>query len=51
MEDHHLIRQYVEKRKIEQYIRDMVIQDNDFVFKHLLLENYKRWINMKKYYF
>ncbi len=29
----------------------MVRQDNDFVFKQLLVENYKRWSNMKKYYY
>jgi hypothetical protein len=50
-EDHHLIRQFVEKIKIEQYIRTMVRDDNDFVFTQLLIENYKRWLNMKKYYY
>jgi hypothetical protein len=29
----------------------MVRQDNDFVFNLLLVENYKRWLNMKKYYY
>lgn len=29
----------------------MVRQDNEFVFKQLLKENYKRWINMKKCYY
>lgn len=51
MKDHHLIRQYINKIKIEQYIRAMVRQDNDFVFKQLLVENFKRWLNMKKYYY
>jgi hypothetical protein len=50
-EDHHLIRKFIYRRKIEQYIRSMVREDNDFVFKHLLVENYKRWLNMKKYYY
>jgi len=49
--NHHHIRKFIEKRKIEQYIRSMVRQDNDFVFKQLLEENYKRWVNMKKYYY
>jgi len=49
--DHHLIRKIIDKRKIEQYIRCMVRQDNDFVFKQLLVENYQRWLNMKKYYY
>ncbi len=51
LKDHHLIRQKIDKRKIEQYIRCMVRQDNDFVFKQLLVENYQRWSNMKKYYY
>jgi hypothetical protein len=51
MENHYLIRRFIDKRQIEQYIRTMIRQDNDFVFKHLLVENYDRWINMKKYYY
>jgi len=51
IESHHLIRQFISKIKIEQYIRTMVRQDNDFVFTYLLIENYKRWLNMKKYYY
>jgi hypothetical protein len=51
IEGHHLIRQFIDKRKIEQYIRAMVRHDNDFVFKHLLVENYNRWLNMRKYYY
>lgn len=51
MKDHYLIREFINKRKIEQYIRAMVRQDNDFVFKQLLVENYRRWLNMTKYYY
>ena len=29
----------------------MIRQDNDFVLKQLLIENYKRWLNMKKCYY
>jgi hypothetical protein len=29
----------------------MIRQDNDFVFKQLLKENYQRWLNMKKCYY
>ena len=29
----------------------MVIQDNYFVFQQLLVENCKRWLDMKKYYY
>jgi hypothetical protein len=51
IEDHHLIRKIINRRNIEKYIRSMVRQDNDFVFKLLLVENFKRWINMTKYYY
>lgn len=49
--DHHLVRSFIVKKNIENYIRSMVRQDNDFVFKQLLVENYNRWSNMKKYYY
>jgi hypothetical protein len=29
----------------------MVRQDNSFVFNQLLIENEKKWLNMKKYYY
>ena len=48
---HHLVRSLVNIKHIENYIRSMVRQDNDFVFKLLLVENYNRWLNMKKYYY
>ena len=51
IKDHNLIRKLINKRNIEQYIRTMIRQDNDFVFKHLLVENYNRCLNMKKYYY
>ena len=51
VKEHNLLRNMIIKRNIEQYIRTMVRQDNDFVFKLLLVENYKRWLNMKKYYY
>jgi hypothetical protein len=51
IKEHYLLRSFINKIHIEQYIRTMVRQDNDFVFKLLLVENYKRWLNMKKYYY
>jgi hypothetical protein len=49
--DHHLIRNFINKKNIEQYVRCMIRQDNDFVFNQLIFENYQRWLNMKKYYY
>lgn len=51
LEDHWLVRNHIDKRNIENYIRTMIRQDNSFVFKQLLLENEKKWLNMKKYYY
>lgn len=51
LEDHILIRKHINKRHIENYIRTMVRQDNSFVFNQLLIENEKKWLNMKKYYY
>jgi len=35
--------------QFENYIRDIIRRDNSFVFNEILKENYKKWINMKKY--
>jgi hypothetical protein len=51
IEGHHLIRSFINRNNIENYIRSMIRQDNDFVFKQLLVENYNRWLNMRKYYY
>ena len=51
LKDHHLLKTLTNKRHIENYIRTMVRQDNEFVFNQLLVENYHRWIQMTKYYY
>ena len=51
LKDHHLLKKLTNKRHIENYIRTMVRQDNEFVFNRLLVENYHRWIQMTKYYY
>jgi hypothetical protein len=51
LEYHKLLRQYINKNNIENYIRLMIRQDNDFVFNQLLDENYIRWHCMKQYYY
>ena len=50
---HYLLKEYINKKNknIEKYFRTMVRQDNDFVFKELLVENYKKWFSMKNYYY
>jgi hypothetical protein len=39
------------KGKCESYIRCMIRQDNEFIIKHLIDENYERWIKFKDYYY
>ena len=51
LQEHPLIKQYINKQNIENYYRTMVRQDNDFVFKQLLVENQQKWFNMKSYYY
>jgi len=36
-------------RNYENYIRDTIRRDNDFVFKLITAENYKRWLDIKQY--
>jgi hypothetical protein len=33
----------------ENYIRDTIRRDNFFVFKRILIENYKKWCNINHY--
>jgi hypothetical protein len=51
LKEHHLVKKFIKIKETENYIRSMVRQDNDFVFKQLLVENYNKWLNMKKYYY
>ena len=46
---HHLFRDSINRKQLENYIRTTVRQDNDFVFNQLLQENYNKWFNIKKY--
>jgi hypothetical protein len=51
VQDHHLIIKIINKEQIENYIRVMIRQDNNFVFKQLLVDYHKRWLEMKNYYY
>jgi len=44
---HKLIRRTI--HHYENYIRDVVRRDNEFVFYKIVEENYTRWVNIKKY--
>jgi hypothetical protein len=46
---HPLIRAQIMKYQLENYIRDIVRRDYEYVFDYILQENCKRWISIKKY--
>ena len=50
VENHSIIKKIIhDKNYYENYIRDMIRKDCDFVFYFLLDENYRKWLNIKKY--
>ena len=52
IKDHHYItNNIINNGEMENYIRTMIRQDNDFVLNQLLKEKYKRWLIMKNYYY
>jgi hypothetical protein len=51
LQKHHTIKNYINKKNIENYIRTTIRQDNHFVFGQMLIENWYKWINMKQCYY
>ena len=49
IKNHYLFIHYINKKNMEKYIRHTAILDNNYVFERLLVENYERWLFMKKY--
>ena len=48
---HPCIKDLIRREDYENYIRDMVRRDNDFVFSFLLRENFNKWLSFKKYHY
>jgi hypothetical protein len=46
---HKELKNFISKSQYENYIRDMLRRDNDFIFSFLLKENCKTWLNIRKY--
>jgi len=46
---HKIVKQLIMRSEYENYIRDTIRRDHDFVFKYLLKENFQKWLSMKKY--
>ena len=40
---------YLIINNMENYIRDIIRNDNSFVFRLIINQNYKKWIKIKKY--
>ena len=49
IKNHKILKKYIDKFEIENYIRSMIRQDYDLVFQNLLVENNKKWLKMKNY--
>lgn len=48
---HHLLKKRIINNRTEDYIRDILRRDNDFVFTQLLKENSLKWKSMLDYYY
>jgi hypothetical protein len=46
---HKHIKLFISKEQYDNYIRDTLRRDNDFVFNFLLKENHNVWLNIRKY--
>jgi hypothetical protein len=46
---HYLVKSMIQKRSFENYIREIIRQDNAFVFSHILLDHYKTIGKIKNY--
>jgi hypothetical protein len=48
---HNILNKFIKNGKCESYIRCMVRQDNDFVIKHIINDNYSKWLRIMDYYY
>ena len=46
---HKCVKNFIPKNLYDNYIRDMIRRDNDFVFGLLIKENCNVWLKIKKY--
>lgn len=49
LQHHSIIRKFIPRMQVENYIRDIVRRDNYFVFNQILRENYIKWLQIKHY--
>lgn len=48
---HYLIKKIIPKNQFENFIRDIIRRDNDFVFLHILNDFYTHFLKFKTYYY
>lgn len=46
---HKYLRPYIIKNNIENYIRNTIKRDHDFVLQQIIIENVEKWILLKDY--
>jgi hypothetical protein len=46
---HYLIKYLIPKNQFENYIRNIIRRDYDFVFQQILNDNFIKWLNIKQY--
>ena len=49
LQHHSLVRNFISRSQLENYIRDMLRRDCVFVFNQILCENYKKWMKINHY--
>jgi hypothetical protein len=49
LKKHKLVKQWIPPSLYDNYIRDMVRKDCEFVFTEIVDQNVKQWLKMKKY--
>lgn len=47
---HPIVKKIIKNGCCESYIRSMIRRDNNFIIRHLIKENYVRWVGMIDYY-
>tara|TARA_B100000073_G_C23670681_1_gene548491 strand:+ start:621 stop:995 length:375 start_codon:yes stop_codon:yes gene_type:complete len=45
---HHLLKNKIDSKHYDNYLRDIIRNDNSFVLNQLLEENYEKWLSKKK---
>jgi len=50
IENHNIMKRYINKLNYDRYIRDMIERDNSFVIEQLLKENFNKWLKNNNFF-